>query len=515
MAHNLELQGGTYHVRLAVPADVRQAFGGRKVLSQSLKTGVHREAMERRLPILAAWKAQIKLAREGIPPPEGWQDKIYAVVTALDERKRSRKLAIVGEKVPHLDTGISESYINEFMQQNPRTVEWAERLLEECGEGIDGKLKLQESLHQIARQFIPHRINEKYKLDKDQKIELSELISNPTLYKPKSPITKSRLEKFRTFRETRNIAAKTIDQQTSKLSKLSKYLTDTGKPLDFDAISDWMDSLNLSSKTLAQYLLAGNVFWKWAMKYDERWRIDFKGKANPFEQHDLPVMRGSERTTTQRRDFTLDDIKTLHSAALQSEQKNLADLISLGVYTGARIEEICKLTKENLVTIDGVQCFDIADSKTAAGVRVVPIHPALHHIVVRLSKDSTDGYLIQSKSRNKYGIRSDPFVKSFGRLKTSLGFGADRVFHSIRKTVITQLLRASIPGIIIAEIVGHETGTVIFDVYSQGASISQKWMRSKKSRQCGDSQQFQKISFCQAAVSDNGSPKRNLAQRLS
>ncbi|HCF1490260.1 TPA: integrase, partial [Pseudomonas aeruginosa] len=125
MAHNLELQGGTYHVRLAVPADVRQAFGGRKVLSQSLKTGVHREAMERRLPILAAWKAQIKLAREGIPPPEGWQDKIYAVVTALDERKRSRKLAIVGEKVPHLDTGISESYINEFMQQNPRTVEWA------------------------------------------------------------------------------------------------------------------------------------------------------------------------------------------------------------------------------------------------------------------------------------------------------------------------------------------------------------------------------------------------------
>ncbi|MGV2463302.1 UNVERIFIED_CONTAM: integrase, partial [Pseudomonas aeruginosa] len=65
-------------------------------------------------------------------------------------------------------------------------------------------------------------------------------------------------------------------------------------------------------------------------------------------------------------------------------------------------------------------------------------------------------------------------VKSFGRLKTSLGFGADSVFHSIRKTVITQLLRASIPGIIIAEIVGHETGTVTFDVYSQGASIAQK-----------------------------------------
>ncbi|MNG19718.1 Phage integrase family protein [compost metagenome] len=92
----------------------------------------------------------------------------------------------------------------------------------------------------------------------------------------------------------------------------------------------------------------------------------------------------------------------------------------------------------------------------------------------RLRSESKDGYLIPSDSKNKYGIRSDALSKAFGRLKEAHGYGRQHVFHSIRKTVITQLVRAGIPGTLIAELVGHETGTVTFDVYSQGASSAQK-----------------------------------------
>ncbi|MEE9100042.1 tyrosine-type recombinase/integrase [Pseudomonas nitroreducens] len=475
MAHNLELQGGTYHVRLAVPADVRQAFGGRRVLSQSLKTGIHREAMELRLPILSTWKNQIKLAREGRSPPEGWQDNIHSVVLELEVHKRNRKLQIIGEQSPPVIAETSKKEAEELLEKYPKVATWINQLAEdEKDNGIEGKLRIQELLHQLALTFIHQTTNEAYRLQHDQKDELHEMLSTPASYKQKSPITKSRLEKFREFRNSRNIATRTIDQQISKLQKLSNHLTNSGSPLDFDTVSGWLDTLKLSGKTLAQYLLAGSVFWKWAMKYDERWRVDFKGKANPFEQHDLPVTRGTEKANNQRRDFTLADLKRLHTAALQSEQKVLADLISLGLYTGARIEELCKLSKDNLVTIDGIYCFDISDSKTAAGVRVVPVHPAIKEMVESLAENSIDGFLIKSKSRSKYGIRSDPFVKAFGRLKTSLGFGPDRVFHSIRKTVTTQLHRAHVPGVIIAEIVGHETGTVTFDVYSQGASTTQK-----------------------------------------
>ena len=125
--------------------------------------------------------------------------------------------------------------------------------------------------------------------------------------------------------------------------------------------------------------------------------------------------------------------------------------------------------------MDDIPSFDITDSKTKAGIRVVPIHPAIIGIVKRLMDESMDEHLIPTNSRSKYGIRSDPMVKAFGRLKTSLGFGPDRVFHSIRKTVITQLVRANVQGPLIAELVGHETGLVTFDVYSQGATALQKF----------------------------------------
>lgn len=473
MANNLELQGGTYHVRLAIPADVQKAFGGRRVLSRSLMTGVYQEALDRRLPILAAWKAQIKIAREGNPLPEGWQEAVHIGVAGLEAMKRNRKLKIIGEQVQPLP--VSNEDVEIFRSQNPALTAVIEKIVDhEWGNGIDGELRIQEMLHGVFKKAIKRGMTDKHRFSSDERQELDALISNPSGYTPKSPITKARLAEFRTFRENRNVAAKTIDQQQSKLEKLSKFLTQAGRPLDFDAVSAWLDSFSLSSKTLTQYLLAGNVFWKWAMKHDARWRVDYKDKANPFEEHDLPKVRGKERADAQRKDFTLEDLSSLHTAAKSQGLHALADLILLGIYTGARIEELCQLKTDNVIVIDGIQSFDITDSKTKAGIRVVPLHPAINGVVKRLMDDSKDGYLVVTNSRSKYGIRSDPMVKAFGRLKTSLGFGPDRVYHSIRKTTITQLVRANVQGTLIAELVGHETGQITFDVYSQGASMDQK-----------------------------------------
>lgn len=300
------------------------------------------------------------------------------------------------------------------------------------------------------------------------------ILIDPKAHKQRSPITKPRLATFREYRKGRNIAPKTIDQQESKLEKLSAFLKVGERNLDFDAVSAWLDSLKLASKTLAQYLLAGSVFWRWAMKHDARWREDFKDRANPFENHDLPQVRGKAKTDAQRTDFNLEDISKLHTAASTEGHAILADLILLGTYTGARIEELCQLKAEHVIEPDGIKSFDIVDSKTAAGIRVVPIHPALSALVNRLVEQSKGGYLVPSDSKNKYGIRSDALSKAFGRLKKAQGFGPQQVFHSIRKTVVTQLDRASVRWTLIAELVGHETGTTTMDVYSQGATAAQK-----------------------------------------
>lgn len=86
-----------------------------------------------------------------------------------------------------------------------------------------------------------------------------------------------------------------------------------------------------------------------------------------------------------------------------------------------------------------------------------------------------DGYLIHTSGGNKYGIRSDSISKAFGRIKRELGYDARHVFHSIRKTVITSLQQNDVKPLVIASIVGHETGTVTFDIYSEGASAKQKY----------------------------------------
>jgi len=49
------------------------------------------------------------------------------------------------------------------------------------------------------------------------------------------------------------------------------------------------------------------------------------------------------------------------------------------------------------------------------------------------------------------------------------------VFHSIRKTVITELENAGIPEGISADIVGHEKKTMTYGLYSAGTSDKKKF----------------------------------------
>lgn len=489
MADNLQLQGGTWHVRLEIPADVRKAFGGRRILSKSLGTGHRSEAMNLRLPYLAQWKSEIAAARsQAKAAKENWRPELATRSMALHRLVDEELLAAV--KLPQSQQKLSvdnafDADIDQFLQGREAFIRAARKWEENGPKGIvaqvvayfdqlpSNMLEAVQSSAELVRSIEAQLTAYKYGLSSTEIAEANTIVLEPTSYKPKSPITKARLAAFREVRE-QSVALRNVDQQESKLKKLSSYLAETGKPLDFDTVAKWLDSLGVESKTKAQYITAGGTFWKWAMKYDAQWREDFKGAVNPFDNHELPQLRGKAKADTQRVDFSLSELAQLHSAAITEGNDALADLILLGTYTGARIEELCQLRTENVVTDDGVQSFDITDSKTVAGIRVVPVHPALTSLVQRLMTDSQDGYLVPSDSKNKYGNRSDLHSKAFGRLKKSQGFSPRHVFHSIRKTAITQLVRAEVSGPLIAELVGHETGTVTFDIYSQGASAAQK-----------------------------------------
>lgn len=401
--------------------------------------------------------------------PSDWQEKTMRASSALEEMNKQKKRAAIGE--PYTGPKRDVERLEAFMLANPDFMKGVQAILPpSTGSELQDKLNAYDVVTEFLKDVLLDVYTDSFKVNDEQSRELVQIIASPTTHRCEPAITDARLEAFHKYRKAQTIDQKTIDQQESKLRKLAAFLKQTQNHLTSESVGEWLNGLELASKTLTQYLLAGSMFWKWALRYDGPWRSEFKDRANPFENHDLPKVRGKARADARRKDYTIAELTKLLAAAKYRNLNPLADLITLASLTGARIEELCKLRVENLLTAEDVEFFDITDSKTAAGIRRVPIHPSLKATVKRLATDSKDGFLISSSSRNKYDKRSDALSKAFGRLKTDLGFGAGHVFHSIRITVITQLLRQDVPGPTIAQLVGHETGLVTFDVYSKGAS---------------------------------------------
>jgi integrase len=170
--------------------------------------------------------------------------------------------------------------------------------------------------------------------------------------------------------------------------------------------------------------------------------------------------------------FTPAQVVSLRKRAEKAGDTELVDLIDLGMWSGARIEELCALSVPE-VDLRG-RSFKVADAKTEAGVREVPIHAKLLPTFKRLIGDRRNGYVLADLTANKFGDRSGAIGKRFGRLKQRAGFGPAHVYHSIRKTVSTQLENAHVSENIAADILGHEKPRITYGLYSGGATLAVK-----------------------------------------
>lgn len=256
---------------------------------------------------------------------------------------------------------------------------------------------------------------------------------------------------------------KTDSTLLSRLHVMLAFLKDNNLDLNYASIAMFLRQSRFAHNTLRGYLQAGTNYWNFLSELNH---TQFNANNNPFKNQRI---RGG-RQALQRRAFEANDVSALYLAALSSGDVSLAQCIKVAAYTGARIEEICQLKVSDL----SVDSISISDSKTTAGIRVIPIHSALTSLIKGALIEPSETYLVHTVSRNKYGKRSDPLTKRFSRLKTKLGFNGQYVFHSIRKTFITLLERADVIEGIASDIVGHEKKTMTYGLYSQGASLSQK-----------------------------------------
>ncbi|VXC83181.1 tyrosine-type recombinase/integrase [Pseudomonas sp. 9Ag] len=418
MPDHLVQKGGTWHVRLDIPKDVRwhHLYLGKSVLTKTLATGNRQLAKELSRPILGEWQRTFREIRE---------------------RKLSPTWKIAAEKIAseYADAVIKAKDDSDWDNAKERRMLGIASIIREYG--IDEDDEALSDLGQIAVMF-----------------ERPKIVINDSLIKQ--------------FHESQKklVMEKTASAQTSNIKKLAHYLSVHALPLEHKSVSQYIDSLDLSKKTKQNVLFAGNAFWRFLMKKDSA----LKEVANPFQNHELPATPKGKRKNNSYRPFERQDVEDLYRAALERKDIPLAAIIRIGAYTGCRIEEICQLTRHR---VKG-SYIEIIEAKTEAGNRQIPIHKNIQQLLNELAEQSEDGFLIPSSGRNKYGIRSDSLSKRFGRLKSKAGFDSRYVFHSIRKTTATMLEHAGAPPLVIIALMGHETKQITFDLYSAGPSLEQK-----------------------------------------
>lgn len=221
--------------------------------------------------------------------------------------------------------------------------------------------------------------------------------------------------------------------------------------------NELMGGRGLSEKTCRRMISNCRGYWEYLERHKKL------SLAKPFDGIVPAKKRQKSASEGLRRAFGVADYQKL-MAGVPERDESLRDLIRLGAYTGCRIEELCSLR------LDQVQDdrLKIEDAKTEAGHRTVPIHSEILGRVHELRELSKDGYLLSGLTNNKYGDRSNAIGKRFGRLKSSVGYGRQYVFHSFRKGVASQLEQNGIPENEAARLLGHDLQTMSYGLYADG-----------------------------------------------
>lgn len=134
---------------------------------------------------------------------------------------------------------------------------------------------------------------------------------------------------------------------------------------------------------------------------------------------------------------------------------------------GMRMNEICQLTTEDIITVDGIDAIAIKEdgvkrTKNTSSERIVPIHPDLKlfgfmELVAQKRKDGEDNQLFNCY-RDIRGYYSNRFSKKFSYYLKKIGLKQkDLVFHSFRHTFSVNAEMSNIPPLLINALCGWKS----------------------------------------------------------
>lgn len=422
----LERQWNTFHVTLKIPKDVQPFFRKTKFY-KSLETDSIEEANIKKLPVIANWKIQIKVARKTIDHnPLSNADELVAYYKA---ELKANWVGFEEEGLSHLAGVIDETYFRDWSRQT-----W------------DG---------------IPQRLD----------TSAAEKEAAFAVYKRVSGEWCATNEYIEEFVDQARYTKQTADECNRSL-KLFTNRFRVFETITQREIEAWVLELLDDTKIRTVKKKIGFVRSYWSYCYKNHY-VEISHR-DILSEDIYPIQPKTKATITakvksRRRAFTVDDYHKLKSA--KPNDVVLCNLITLAAYTGCRREELCAMPLQN-VTDDR---FLIEDAKSEAGWREIPIHSEIKLFVASLVKESQDGYLLSGLdgSRNKYGKRGNAIGKRFLRLRSKF-YNDQYVFHSFRKTLATQMMTAGVPEAHAAQIIGHDVDTMTYGLYGEDIGFEAK-----------------------------------------
>lgn len=236
----------------------------------------------------------------------------------------------------------------------------------------------------------------------------------------------------------------------------------------------------IAPKTINSHIQIYKNFFDWAERH---------GYA-PHTLFDKMKVAKAKNSETERKPFSPDQTRLIYeqlvenSSGLVRRDSHKWGML-LGMFTGARLNEICQLDIADIQQEGRTWFLNITDEgdgyksiKSKAGRRKVALHSNLIRLgfldFVEARKTGTRLFPDYSYSANGgYGRNLGRWCNESFLPKLSIK-QQGLVFHSLRHTVVTRLSQAGVPEPVVQCIVGHARSGVTQDVYMrEGYTLTQ------------------------------------------
>lgn len=443
----LNLRGGRFYLRVLIPQDLQEAYGGRTRVNLSLRTNDRATAVLHGLRVKAQWLEEFAALRQG----------------QLQSGSATAETLLAQGNGIHLASGEGEY------------------------QGIEPHSEPQQASNTLA---LPTQQSASQR-PVEGLVARRRVLTSPAPIQPRQKPTRMRnapskgMSMWEVYEQWKKAERRAKDNEQAYARTLTLAEKCLGTPLHIGAITRahgnafkaWLlaPEQGYAPKTCKNHFTNFQSLLRFA-------HLELEAIAqNPWQGLCIKVPK-----TVTRRPWRDDELRTLFSQPL-FQKYELPEgsrgggaaaywIPLLGLFTGARIGELAQLRTSDITQVDGIPVINITDAgdgqklKTSASRRSIPIHSELIRLGlldyvsdVRGRNTPPSGNVHPDSLWPELGTcterQSNQISSWFSSYRKKIGLrDLYPDFHCFRHTVRTKMARARIPEQIMDAITGHETG---------------------------------------------------------